>query len=165
MSDLHLDDRLSDLRDRIDMWLGEFASENPLIAAVDRGTSDDSPFGEPRWYVRMTGEAKEFTTVWLTLGQRTLRYETYVMPSPPEHHSEVMELLMRRNDSTTGAHFSVGAEDAVFLRGEIPNSAVTSDEVDRILGTLYSTVEANFAVLVSLAFASRFGDRSPGSQS
>ena len=85
MTDLHVGDRLSDLRRRIDEWLEEMAADNPVIAAIDRGTSDDTSLGEPRWYVRMRGEEKDFTTVWLTLGQRTLRYETYVMPAPEEN--------------------------------------------------------------------------------
>lgn len=156
MTDLHLGQRLFDLRQRIDAWLDEFAAESPLIAAVDRGTSDDTALGEPRWYVRMVGEEKDFTTVWLTLGQRTLRYETYVMPAPEEHREEVMELLLRRNDELVGAHFSIGAEDAVYLRGELPDAAVSADELDRLLGTLYVTVESNFRPLMRLAFASRF---------
>lgn len=156
MTDLHVDARLDDLRARIDGWLMEFARDNPLVAALDRGTSDDTSLGEPRWYVRMHGDEKEFTTVWLTLGQRTLRYETYVIPAPVDHAAEVMELLLRRNDALVGAHFSIGDEDAIYLRGEVPDAAVTADELDRILGTLYTTVEANFAALVRLAFASRF---------
>ncbi len=156
MSDLHVDERLRDLHERIDGWLAEFATDNPLVAALDRGTSDDGPLGEPRWYVRMHGDDKEFTTVWLTLGQRTLRYETYVLPAPEENQAAVMELLLRRNDQLVGAHFSIGAEDAVYLRGEVPDSAVTADEIDRILGTVYTAVEANFRALVQLAFASRF---------
>jgi Putative bacterial sensory transduction regulator len=156
MTDLHSGDRLDDLRSRIDAWLEEFAAGNPAIAAIDRGTSDETSFGEPRWYVRMIGEEKDFTTVWLTLGQRTLRYETYVMPAPEENHAEVMEMVLRRNDLLVGAHFSVGAEDAIYLRGEIPDTAVTSDELDRVLGTVYSTVEATFRPLLRLAFASRF---------
>lgn len=156
MTDLHDGERLADLRAAIDRWLEELAAGNPTIAAIDRGTSDDTPLGEPRWYVRMVGEEKDFTTVWLTLGQRTLRYETYVMPAPEEHRAEVMELLLRRNDELVGAHFSIGAEDAVYLRGEIPDAAVTAEELDRLLGTLYVTVEANFRPLMRLAFASRF---------
>lgn len=158
MTDLHIEQRLADLRARIDAWLDEFARDNPLVAAIDRGTSDDTSLGEPRWYVRMRGEEKEFTTVWLTLGQRTLRYETYVMPAPAEHAAEVMELVLRRNDQLVGAHFSIGLEDAIYLRGELPDTAVTSDELDRVLGTLYVAVEANFRALVRLAFASRFAD-------
>lgn len=156
MTDLHVGDRHGDLRGRIDEWLDEFAAGNPSIAAVDRGTSDDTSFGEPRWYVRMIGEEKDFTTVWLTLGQRMLRYETYVMPAPEENETAVMEFVLRRNDQLVGAHFSVGAEDALYLRGELPDSAVTGDELDRVLGTLYTTVEATFKPLLRLAFASRF---------
>jgi len=158
LTDLHHGDRLDDLRTRIDSWLEEFAADNPMIAAIDRGTSDDTSFGEPRWYVRMVGEEKDFTTVWLTLGQRTLRYETYVMPAPEENQAAVMDMVLRRNDQLVGVHFSIGDEDALYLRGEIPDTAITSDELDRVLGTVYTTVEATFRPLLRLAFASRFSD-------
>lgn len=156
MTDLHLGGRLDDLRNRIDHWVDRLAAENPMITAVDRGTSDDTSFGEPRWYLRMRGEDKDVITVWLTLGQRTLRYETYVMPAPEEHVAEVMELLLRRNDTLVGAHFSIGAEDAIYLRGELADTAVVDDELDRVIGTLWITVEANFRALLRLGFASRF---------
>lgn len=156
MTDIHLGERFEGLHARIDAWLEEFADDNPMIGAIDRGTSDDTPFGEPRWYVRMLGDEKEFTTVWLTLGQRTLRYETYVMPAPEENEAAVLEMLLRRNDQMVGAHFSVGAEDAIYLRGDMPDVALTADEIDRVLGTLFTTVEAMFKPLLRLGFASRF---------
>ena len=156
MTDLHLGGRLDDLRARIDGWLAGLLAENPAVTAIDRGTSDDTAFGEPRWYVRMRGEDKDVITVWLTLGQRTLRYETYVMPAPEDNAAEVMDLLLRRNDGLVGAHFSIGAEDAIYLRGELPDTAVDDDELDRVIGTLYVTVEANFRALLRLGFASRF---------
>jgi hypothetical protein len=157
MTDIHLGDRLDDLRASIDGWLEGLAAENPVIASIDRGTSDDTPLGEPRWYVRMVGEQKDFITVWITLGQRTVRYETYVMPAPEDNVAELMDLLLRRNDSLVGAHFSIGDESAVYLRGELPDVAVTADELDRVLGTLYAIVEANFVALLRLGFAGRFG--------
>jgi hypothetical protein len=157
MTDLHVGQRLDDLRRRIDDWIDQLAAANPVIAAVDRGTSDDTPHGEPRWYIRMRGDEKDFITVWLTLGQRTVRYETYVMPAPEENVAELAELLLRRNDTIVGAHFSIGAEDAVYLRGELPDVAVSDEELDRVLGTVYATVEANFRALLRLGFASRFG--------
>lgn len=155
MTDLHVGERLDDLRARIDTWLAELADGSPTIVAVDRGTSDDSRFGEARWYVRMLGEEKDAITVWFTLGQRTLRYETYVLPAPEEHVAEVAELMLRRNDTLIGVHFSIGDEDAIYLRGAIPDAAVGAAELDRILGTMYATVEAHFRELLRLAFASR----------
>jgi hypothetical protein len=57
-----------------------------------------------------------------------------------------------------GAHFSIGQEDAVFLRGEIPLAALNEQELDRAIGTLYSTVEQSFDALIRIGFASRFTD-------
>jgi len=149
---------LAALADRIDAWLAGIATGNPAIASIDRGTSDDTMTGDPRWFVRMRGEDKDITTVWLTLGQRTLRYETYVMPAPEENAAELYEHLLRRNERLVGAHFAIGIEDAVFLCGELPNAVLTEAELDRILGTLYATVEQTFRGLLRIGFASRFAD-------
>ena len=137
---------------RIDEWLAAFRSENgDVVADIQRGEA-----GEHRWYVRMRGTEKEFTTVWLTLGQRTLRYETYVMPAPEENHAEFYEHLLRRNEKLVGAHFSIGIEDAVFLRGELAVTSLSQSEMDRILGSVYAYVEQCFRPALRIGFASRF---------
>ena len=151
MTDVYDADRLAELDQQIDGWLTDLADEHDHILALDR--SDD---GAVRWYVRMRGDDKEFTTVWITLGQRMLRYETYVMPAPEENAAELSEHLLRRNDGLVGAHFSIGTEDAVFLRGEMPVAQVSRAELDRVLGTLYATVEQCFQALLRIGFRSRF---------
>jgi len=159
VSELRSVAEVADLVAVIDAALERFREEHEIVLAIDRGTTDGTRFGEPRWYVRMAGEEKDVITVWLTLGQRTLRYETYVWPAPEENVSEFNEQLLRRNDALVGAHFSIGAEDAVYLRGELVDAAVDSAEVDRILGTLYATVEQVFRPLLRIGFASRITDR------
>ena len=159
MSELRSVAEVADLVAVIDAALERFREEHEIVLAIDRGTTDGTRFGEPRWYVRMAGEEKDVITVWLTLGQRTLRYETYVLPAPEENIAEFNAQLLRRNDALVGAHFSIGAEDAVYLRGELVDSAVDAAEVDRILGTLYATVEQVFRPLLRIGFASRVADR------
>ena len=144
-------EQLAEVERQIDGWLDTLRGEHDHILAVDR--SDD---GTIRWYVRMRGEAKDYITVWLTLGQRTLRYEAYVIPAPEEHHAEVYESLLRRNERLVGLHFAIGVEDAVFVRGDVPLAVVNEAELDRVLGTTYATVEQSFTSLLRLAFASRF---------
>jgi Putative bacterial sensory transduction regulator len=150
MTDLYDEGALDALEQQIDAWLAVAAAENPVIASIDR--DEEVP---RRWYVRMTGEEKSITTVWLTLGQRTIRYETYVLPAPEENHAVFYEHLLRRNDRLVGAHFSVGAEEAVFLRGDLPVAALDEGELDRALGTLYGTVEQCFRPALAIGFASR----------
>jgi Putative bacterial sensory transduction regulator len=142
----------SGLASDIDRWLAGYLATNDAMLAVDHGGPDDCGAGERRWYVRLGGEQKEFTTVWLTLGQRTLRYETYVLPWPPQRAPEVFELVLRRNEQLVGCHYSIGIEDAVFLRGEVASVGVTEAELDRVIGTLFAEVERTFPTLVRLAF-------------
>ncbi|MHB1090545.1 MAG: YbjN domain-containing protein [Ilumatobacteraceae bacterium] len=152
MGELFDEPALAVIERQIDEWLGHIRHHNQAISAIDRGENE-----EIRWHVRMRGEEKEFITVWLTLGQRTLRYETYVMPAPSENAAELYESLLRRNEKLVGARFSIGVEDAVFLRGELFLSSLTEGELDRIIGTLYSTVEQCFKPLLRIGFSSHLG--------
>lgn len=147
VSDVHDDDSRARVEGEIDRWLEAFAAGASNVLAVDRGEPDDH-----RWFVRLAGEDKDITTVWLTLGQRTMRYETYVMPAPEANAEVLYEHLLRRNDRLVGAHFTIGQEDAVFLRGELAVSALTESELDRAIGTLYATVEGCFQSLLRIGF-------------
>jgi hypothetical protein len=145
--------QLDQLGSQIEDWARRQLDENPIVAAVERLHED----GERRWFVRVTGEEKDVFTIWFALGQRTLRYETYVMPAPEENHALFFEHLLRRNRRLYGAAFCIGEEDAVFLAGQLPNEAVTDDELDRILGSLYAWTEQFFRPALRIGFASRFG--------
>ena len=153
MSELFGNTHLELLDRQITSWLMSMMERNDTIVAVDRGEPD-----EHRWYVRMHGEEKEFTTVWFTLGQRTLQFETYLMPAPEENAEQLYEHVLRRNESLVGVHFSIGIEDAIFLRGELPLRMVDEDELDRVVGTLYATVERIFPTIIRIGFASHFAD-------
>jgi Putative bacterial sensory transduction regulator len=148
------DAALDALEARIDAWAQDRLADPdlPMLAAVVRGEP-----GERRWYLRVNGEEKDVFTVWLTLRQRTLAYETYVMPAPEENHAAFYEHLLRRNRKLVGAAFCIGDEDAVFLAGHLPNGSVDEDELDRILGSLYEWTERFFRPALRIGFASRFG--------
>jgi hypothetical protein len=149
-------DALDALEDRIDAWFAREAAENPMIAAVDRGEP-----GERRWYVRVRGEQKDTFTLWFTLGQRTLRYETYVMPAPEENHAAFYEHLLARNLGLYGWSFAIGEESAVFLSGALGVEALVGDEalareLDRVLGSGWAYVERCFRPALRIGFASKF---------
>ncbi len=143
--------QLDRIEAEIDRWLDRQLAENPTVAAVDRDESD-----ERRWFVRLAGEEKQTFTVWFTLRQRTLHYETYVMPAPEENLERFFEHLLRRNLKLYGAAFAIGAEDAVFLVGQLSVDAIADDELDRILGSMYAYVEQFFRPALRIGFASHF---------
>ncbi len=141
---------LDALIDLIDAWATESLESNPLLAAVDR---------DPqllRWYIRMRGEDKAIITVWLTLRERTLHFETYLMPAPEEQRERCFEYLLRANQSMFAWRFAVGAEEAVYLVGTLPVSSVDTDELDRVIGSGYAYSEQHFRSAMSIGYATRF---------
>jgi hypothetical protein len=95
-------------------------------------------------------------SIWLTLRQRTLLYETYFIPAPEENAEQLYEYVLRRNLELFGASFCIGEENAVFLRGHLPSESVTDAELDRVLGSMYAWVERFFRPMLAIGFASRF---------
>jgi hypothetical protein len=148
--DLASPEQLAATEALVTRWLDEQRADNPAVAAVDREPA------ERRWYVRLRGEEKEVFTLWLTLGQRTLQYETYVMPAPEENLAAFYEHLLRRNRTFNGMAFCIGDEDALFLVGQLPVGAVDDGELDRILGETYEYVERCFRPAMRIGYASRF---------
>jgi hypothetical protein len=146
------DDELDGLSLMIETWLHRQLEDNPVVAAVER----DDESGERRWFLRVRGEQKDVFSIWFQLGQRTLHYETYVMPAPEENHAAFFEHLLRRNLKLNGAAFAVGDEDAIFLVGQIGNDCIDDEELDRVLGSLYLWVEQFFRPALRIGFASRF---------
>ena len=78
------------------------------------------------------------------------------MPAPLENVDAVYESALRRNERMVGAHFAIGVEDALFLRGELPLVALSEAELDRVVGSLYAYVEQSFPALIRLGYASNF---------
>lgn len=143
-------DELVALSACLEAWLATQVAENPTVTGVERDGD------ERRWVIRLAGEEKATFAVWFELGQRSLSYETYVMPAPEENLAEFYEHLLRRNQKLRGAAFAIGVEDAIFLIGHVRNATVDEIELDRILGTLYQATEAFFRPALQIGFASRF---------
>jgi hypothetical protein len=152
MSELASEEELNAIEAVIDAWAARELADNPVVAHVERAPASEGR----RWYLRVHGEEKDVYTVWLSLRQRTLHYETYVMPAPEENHAQLYEHLLRRNKGLSGMAFVIGIEDAIFLQGSIPAHTVGDDELDRILGSFYAYVEQCFRPALRIGFASRF---------
>lgn len=150
-------DELDALEQLIDKWLETQKQELPILREVVRDA--DIP---RRWYVRLEGEARDVSTVWFTLGQRTLKYETYFLPAPENNREKLFELLLRRNYDLVGAQFGIGPEEAIFLTGELPFHAVDEHELDRILGSIWEFVERHWSAALRIGFTERLKNNPKG---
>lgn len=134
---------------RIGAWATAALDHHPAVIAVDTDPE------LRRWYVRIAGEEKDVSTIWITVGQRTVRFETYVMPAPEERRDDCYAYLLRQNHHLVGVQFTIGDEDAVYLVGQQPVTAVDAAVCDWIVGTTWATVERCFRVALRIGFGSR----------
>lgn len=109
---------------------------------------------EDRWAVRMRQTVREATTVWWSVGDYSIGAEAYVLPAPAANAEQVYRLALVRNLAAWRAHFALDAEGAVVIRGRVDRDA-GFDELDLLLGEIYSMVEMSFGQMVRLAFATR----------
>ena len=143
-------EELAGLSALVQRWSERQRTESATVAAVDHDAE------ARRWYVRLRGEEKAFITVWMTLRERTLHFETHFMPAPEENVEACYGYLLRTNARLFAHRFAIGPEDAVFLVGQLPVSAVEEDELDRMVGSAYAYVEQHFPTAMGIGYASKF---------
>ena len=106
-----------------------------------------------RWYLRFTCEGRDATTIYFDLRQRSLRYEIYFMPDPPQNHLELYRWLLRRNHHEPyNARFSIGPDGDIYLTGRVLYQHFDEEELDRLIGVCYKTVETWFQTAITLGF-------------
>lgn len=131
------------LEQRIRLWLDDPESSVEYAEEV-----------EGRWAVRMRQQTREATTVWWDVGQRSLSFEAYVMPTPVAP-AEVHRQALVRNSRAWRCFFAVDGEGAIVLRGRLGHDRVTLDELDRVLGELFEMIELSFRPMVRAGFPGR----------
>lgn len=131
------------LEDRIRLWLDDPESSVEYAEEV-----------EGRWAVRMRQQTRDATTVWWEVGERSLSFEAYVLPAPP-FPEEVHRQALVRNSRAWRCFFAVDDEGAIVLRGRLAGERVTLDELDRVLGEVYETIELAFGPMVRAGFGGR----------
>ena len=94
--------------------------------------------------------------MWLTLGERTLRYEAYVMPAPEENAEKLYEQLVASKRTTRGYPLCDRHRRCSVSSWRIAAVGAAEAELDRLIGSLFATIEQCYQGLLRIGFASRF---------
>jgi hypothetical protein len=108
--------------------------------------------GPGAYLVRLEGQHKLATMTWLLVEDRTLLVEAFFMRKPDDERA-AYRFLLERNARTYGVHFSVDRLGDIFLTGRVPFTAVSRDEVDRLLGCMLEYSDGSFDSALQLGFA------------
>ena len=131
------------LEERIRLWVED-----------EEGSVEYAEEVEGRWAVRMRQQTRDATTVWFEVGERSLQFEAYVLPEP-QTAADVHRQALARNARAWRCFFAVDGENAIVLRGRLAADRVTIEELDRVLGEIYETIELAFRPMARAGFPGR----------
>ncbi|MGW0563695.1 YbjN domain-containing protein [Streptomyces sp. NPDC003016] len=110
---------------------------------------------EPGSYVvTLPGTRKLSTTCSLIVGRHSLSINAFVIRHPDENDAAVHRWLLERNLRLYGVSYAIDSLGDIYLAGKLPLSAVTPDELDRLLGSVLEAADGSFNTLLELGFAS-----------
>ncbi|MFG2501643.1 YbjN domain-containing protein [Streptomyces sp. NPDC048441] len=109
---------------------------------------------EPGSYVvKLPGTRKLSTTLSLKVGKHALSLTAFVIRHPDENDAAVHRWLLERNLRVYGVSYAIDPLGDIYLTGKLPLSAVTPDELDRLLGSVLENADGSFNTLLELGFA------------
>ncbi len=103
--------------------------------------------------VTLPGEYKLMTTASITLGEHAATINAFVARNPDENHEAVYRWLLERNRRTYGVSFAIDHLGDIYLVGRLPLTAVTVEELDRLMGAVLEYSDGSFNTLLELGFA------------
>jgi hypothetical protein len=122
-------------------------------ALVERELEFDEP--EPgAFFVKLPGSHKLATMTWLVVGDHSLHIEAFFVRRPDENHEAFYKWLLERNAKMFAVSFAVDNVGDVYLVGRISLSAVTEDDIDRVLGSVLTYSDEWFDKALELGFRS-----------
>ncbi|WP_028649955.1 YbjN domain-containing protein [Nocardiopsis sp. CNT312] len=130
------------------------AAERAIVEAVaEAGLEVERP-RESSFLVTLPGTAKLKTLVWLEVGPHSLTLTSFFCRQPDENHAVFYRWLMGRNSDMFGMAFAADEVGDVYIRGRLPLSGITPEEVDRLLGCVLTYSDENFNAALERGFAS-----------
>ncbi|MGW0995073.1 YbjN domain-containing protein [Streptomyces sp. NPDC002523] len=106
------------------------------------------------YVVKLPGTHKLSTTVSLLVGRHTLSLNAFVVRHPDENEAGVHRWLLERNLKLYGVSYAVDRLGDVYVTARLPLTAITPEEIDRLLGQVLEAADGAFNTLLELGFAS-----------
>lgn len=130
---------------------------SPLAVIDEFLDSHDLDFEKPdekTFLLTLPGEKKLQTHCALVVGDHALSINAFVIRKPDENTAQVHEWLLKKNASMYSVAFAINELGDIYLVGRLPLTALSEQELDRILGSVLQYSDSSFNPLLELGFAS-----------
>jgi hypothetical protein len=123
-----------------------------LRAALAEHELDVEETSPGSFVVVLPGERKQRTTCSFVVGEHALTVQAFVARHVDENAEAVYRWLLERNLRMYAVAFAVDHLGDIYLTGRLPLASVTSDEIDRLLGSVLEYADGSFDTILELGF-------------
>jgi hypothetical protein len=106
------------------------------------------------YLLTLPGENKLQTHCALVVGDQSVSINAFVIRKPDENAAAVHEWLLKKNATMYCVAFAINELGDIYLVGRLPFSAVTEQELDRVIGAVLQYSDSSFNPLLELGFSS-----------
>lgn len=120
-------------------------------------TQPDLPVERPRhqaWLTMLSGERKRTIPVHLRIGGEALEIQSFFLRAPDENEAAFYAYLLRRSLRSYVLRFALHPDGDVLIVGMLPLAAVTTVELDRVMGQLLTVADEAFEQALRTGFSS-----------
>jgi len=104
--------------------------------------------------VELPGEKKLQTPCRFDVGRHALEVHAFVCRKPDENFEGVYRWLLERNMKMYAVAFGLDPMGDIYLDARLPLAAVTTEEIDTLLGAVLEYADGSFNTILELGFAS-----------
>jgi hypothetical protein len=108
---------------------------------------------EKSFLITLPGEKKLQTHCALVIGDHSLMISAFVIRKPDDNEAAVHHWCMSKNASMYSVAFAINELGDIYLVGRLPLAAVTSQELDKVIGAVLQYSDSSFNPLLELGFA------------
>jgi len=103
--------------------------------------------------VVLPGEARLKTNTLFIPQDNGVRVEAFVCRAVEENHADVYRMLLQHNRKAFGVHYTLDNNSDIYLAGQFTD-ALTTDDVQRILGQVLELADGDFNRILERGFES-----------
>ena len=130
---------------------------NPTAVILEFLESHDLSFEQNNlntFLITLPGEKKQQTHCALVIGDHSLSINAFVIRKPDENEDQVHAWCLQKNARLYGIAFAINELRDIYLVGRLPLTAVTNQEIDRIIGSVLQAADSSFNPLLEIGFSS-----------
>ena len=110
--------------------------------------------GDHSFVVNLPGERKQRTATSISVGQHFVTVQAFVARHPDENAVNLYRWLLERNRRMYAVAYCLDSLGDVYLSGRLPLHSITTDELDRVFGSVLDNADGSFNTILELGFSS-----------